>query len=217
MNDDDLRARLQRVDPVPPDNALDPSPSPRARQLLERAMTDLHTPVTTPAARPPRSRLPLLAGAAAAVAALAVGGAVLLGGGSSHPATKPHAKTTLALKLPAPAAPGRPGRPGGIASCIRFDVSILKDMETAFAGTATTVGADSVTLTVDHWYKGGTADVVTLASASGGPTSVNELGVSFDQGKRYLVTATNGTVNGCGYTGEATPDLEASFNQAFGG
>jgi hypothetical protein len=99
----------------------------------------------------------------------------------------------------------------------------------AFAGTVTavsdrtvpTLSDMTVTLRVDHWYKGGTADVVTLTTLTSHaltPTTSAgvEDGVEFVQGKRYLVTATNGTVNGCGFTGEATPELEKAFAEAFG-
>lgn len=211
-DDDELRARLRRIDPVAPDTALDPSPSPRARQLLERAMTDTTETTAAPSAPPRRSRLPIVAAAAAAVAALAIGGVMLSGGDS--PTAKPKPKSTLALNLPAAAT--HPGGPS-MNSCIRFDVSILKDMETAFSGTVSAVGDSSVTLDVDHWYTGGSADVVTLSQPdASGPVSL-EGGVTFEQGKRYFVTATNGTVNGCGYTGEASADLEQAFQQAFPG
>lgn len=206
---DELRARLRRIDPVAPDTALDPTPSLRARQLLERAMTETTETTTAPSAPPRRSRLPLVLAAAASVAALAIG-AVLLAGGDS-PTAKPKPKSTLALQMPAPA--------GGpvMSSCIRFDVSILKDMSTAFSGTVSALGSGTVTLDVDHWYAGGSADVVTLSQPdANGPVSL-EGGVSFEQGKRYFVTAANGTVNGCGYTAEATPDIEKAFQEAFGG
>lgn len=47
-DDDALRARLARLDPVPPSRAVDPPTSPRAHELLERAMT-LTTEQQTPA------------------------------------------------------------------------------------------------------------------------------------------------------------------------
>jgi len=152
----------------------------------------------------------MLAAAAAAIAALSVG-AVVLASGNDSPAPKARQHTTLALKAPAPA--------GGISmgSCIAFDVSILKDMSPAFAGTAASVADGSVTFDVDHWYAGGDADVVTVTQPdANGPISI-EGGVTFEQGKRYLVTAANGVVNGCGYTTEATPDMEAQFAEAFPG
>jgi hypothetical protein len=36
-------------------------------------------------------------------------------------------------------------------------------------------------------------------------------------GQRYLLTATDGTVNGCGFIGPASPELEHAFAQAFAG
>jgi hypothetical protein len=42
-------------------------------------------------------------------------------------------------------------------------------------------------------------------------------GVDFQQGKRYFVTAAQGTVNGCGYSGPASAELEQAFAEAFPG
>lgn len=193
-----LRTRLAGLDPMPASLSVDPPTSPRAHELLERAM--LTTEQTPNTASPSRWRGPA-ALAATAAAVVAVGaGAVFLGVGDSATPTK--ARTSLALK----AAGGGPA----MNTCIMFSVDILKDMPLAFAGTATSVSADSVSLDVTHWYKGGTADVVTVATpvTSEGPGE-------FVQGSKYLVTATDGTVNGCGYTGEATPDLQKYFDQAF--
>ncbi|MFN2539287.1 MAG: hypothetical protein ABR549_14215 [Mycobacteriales bacterium] len=195
---DDLRVRLARQDPAP---ALDPVESPRAPELLERIMS---TPVLTPTetdAGPRRRRLVALAAVAAAAAAVAIGVVAL--NGSSEPAKAP---TTLALTLPSSNV---------MQSCLRFDVAILKDMSPAFAGTVTSVGNGKVVLDVDHWYAGAPADRVELAVPE--PNSAATLdGVDFEVGKRYLVTAAQGNVNGCGYSGLATPDLEKAFTEAFG-
>jgi hypothetical protein len=115
--------------------------------------------------------------------------------------------TTLDLALPPSDA---------LASCIQFDVAFLRQMPVAFAGTATEVGGGRVVLAVDRWYRGGDADRVVL-SVPGEQTSVALDGVDFRDGGRYLVTATDGTVNGCGFSGPATPELEDAFARAFGG
>jgi hypothetical protein len=39
----------------------------------------------------------------------------------------------------------------------------------------------------------------------------------FVAGQRYLVTATNETVNGCGFSGPATAELDAAYSEAFPG
>lgn len=203
---DDLRARLARIDPAGA-GPVDPVTSPRAQELLERTMQTLEPlPVVRELTRAPRWRRPALV-AAAAVAAVGIGLTATQLGSEDSPAVK--APTTVAL-----AVPGGGGVTMG--SCIRFDVAILRDMPVALAGTVVAQDAESVTLKVDRWYKGGTADQVRIATPAG-TTSVALDGVDFEKGRRYLLTATNGTVNSCGYSGPATPELEKSFAEAFGG
>ncbi|MGY1806698.1 hypothetical protein ACI8AF_04960 [Blastococcus sp. SYSU D00669] len=196
-DDDDLRARLARLDPAGPQVPVDPATGLRAAELRERAVqsTDVPTDLTT--RRRPLARL----AAAAAVAAALVVALVVGGGGSREP-------TTAAFSLPAPDA---------AASCLAFDVAVLRDMPVAFAGTVTAADTERVTLDVDRWYAGGEAERVTLAVPPG-QTSAALDGVGFRAGERYLVTAAaDGTVNGCGYSGPATPEVEAAFEEAFGG
>lgn len=195
---DDLRVRLAQADPA---RILDPVESQPAPELLERIMS---APVITEAPSPasPRRRWPLLSGIAAAAAAVLIAVLVVSGGSSPTPA-----KTTLSLQL----APSNV-----ISSCIMFSTDILKDMSPAFEGTVVTVDEAHVVLDVDHWYAGGTQDQVSLAVAQGATSAGLEGGVEFVVGKQYLITAAEGTVNGCGYSGESTPDLKASFDQAFG-
>ena len=207
--DDDLRARLRRLDPAG-DLPVDPVSSPRAALHLERAMQTLEPPAT--GSRRVARRTRLLAGAAVLGAAAAVTAGVLLIGGderdpragapSSPSAGEP---TTLELSLP---------DSGTAASCVAFELRYLADMSPAFAGTAIDVGMDAVVLDVDRWYAGGDADQVRLEVPRNSTAALD--GVDFEQGERYLVTAANGTVNGCGYSGPATPELEQSFEQAFG-
>jgi hypothetical protein len=204
--DDDLRARLRRLDPAG-DLPVDPVTSPRAASHMERAMQTLDTPTA------PARRTRLLVGAAVLGAAAAVtAGVLLLGGGEVDPSagagSSPSAgsPTTLELSLP---------DPGTAASCLQFELRYLADMSPAFAGTAVDVGADAVVLDVDRWYAGGDADRVRLEIPRNSSAALD--GVDFVEGERYLVTAANGTVNGCGYSGPATPEFERSFEEAFAG
>jgi hypothetical protein len=207
--DADLRAQLAGIDPVG-GLPVDPVTSPRAHSLLERTMQTIDDVTEiAPPARSARWRRPALA--AAAVVAIGLGAVVVaanVGGDGATPAPKP--PTTLALTVQ-----GGGGGPS-LGSCIMFDVNMLRDMPVALAGTVTAVDAGKVTLHVDRWYKGGDADQVTIAQPDG-QTSVALDGVSFEQGKRYLVAATEGTVNGCGFSGPATPELQKSYDEAFGG
>jgi len=86
-------------------------------------------------------------------------------------------------------------------------------MQVAFSGTATEVGGDSVTLDVDRWYKGGDAAVVWLAHYN--PDAVSLDGFEFVRGERYLITATEDTVNFCRYSGPWSQNLADAFQEAF--
>jgi hypothetical protein len=103
---------------------------------------------------------------------------------------------------------------GAAASCIVFDPTILAGMPQAFAGTVRAVDGQTVSLSIDRWYAGGDATSATLNAPTGmvGLTG----GVDFEVGQNYLITATDGNVNFCGYSGPATPELTAAFAQAFG-
>ena len=201
-DDDDLRVRLARLDPAA--RSSDPEASPRAPELLERIMA---TPVleTTPdPAVHPSHRGRWLAAAAAAAELAAGSWAVDAPDPDPAPTT---AGSVLRLSLPDPTV---------MSSCVQFSTDVLKGMSPAFGGTVTDVSSDHVVLDVDRWYAGGSADRVELALPPA-TSSASLDGVTFLEGKRFLVTAAGGTVNGCGFSGPATPQLQAAFDDAFGG
>ena len=101
-----------------------------------------------------------------------------------------------------------------MASCLAFDPNVLADMPVAFEGTAKNVEGERVTLAVDRWFTGGDADEVVLVAPAGLEALIG--GINFEEGEQYLISATDGQVNYCGYSGPATADLEAGFEQAFG-
>jgi hypothetical protein len=213
MSDDELRTRLARLDPQA-SAPVDPITSPRAHELLERIMTtDANTDeltVTsphTPTSRRTRRAFALGAAAAGVAAAVAVG-VVVSQGGTSTVTTPPAKKTTLALSVP--------GGGASTAMCLPFSIDILKTIPVAFAGTVTSVEGETVTLDVTKWYAGGSAQVVTLTNP-GGNGSVALDGTSFDKGKDYLVSADQGNVSACGYSGEATAELTKAYTKAYGG
>jgi hypothetical protein len=99
-----------------------------------------------------------------------------------------------------------------------FDVALLagfRRLSPAFAGTATSVEGETVTVTVDRWYTGGDATTVDLQSTAGSPALID--GFEFEVGQQYLITAAQGNVNFCGDSGPATPELTAAFDAAFPG
>ena len=72
---DELRTRLSRIDPAGPDVPVDPATSPRAAELMERAMQtspDLEPDVDLPRSRPVRRPAWWAAGVAAVAAVAAV-------------------------------------------------------------------------------------------------------------------------------------------------
>ena len=101
------------------------------------------------------------------------------------------------------------------ASCLPFDVQTLAGMSTAFAGTVTQIESGVITLDVDRWYTGGDAQTVQLTTIDNAQALLG--GIPFEVGSPYLLTASSGALNYCGYSGPATPEFQSSFNTAFAG
>jgi hypothetical protein len=194
---DQLRERLAHLDPMHP--GVDTEPP--SRELLEGIMS---TPVIEqPETGPEQKSNRWLVGIAAAAAlVLAVGGAIALTGGGTDPvASGPPLQLTA-------------GGEDLTAMCIMFSVEELARAPLAFEGTVTTVEGDTVTLDVDHWFKGGDAGQVILNAPQGMEALI--AGIPFQVGGQYLITAYDGNVNYCGFSGPSTPELRADFEQAFG-
>lgn len=198
-DDEALRQRLRAIAPEVP-----AAPAHWIEPLLEDAMSTTPTAETaTDQSRP--SRAPRWAAglaAAALVAAAAAGGASLL----RDDAASPTAQAEPDLVLTAPGG-------DAIGSCLMFDVAILQELsQVAFSGTATEVLEGRARVEVDTAYRGTVAegDIVMLEVPNH-----SAMGVTFEEGKRYLVSAADGTVVGCGYTGEHSEELAAAYAQAF--
>ena len=162
--DDDLRRRLHDADPLRGNGSGVPRQGPRAHEIQERAMriADQHDPSTTTVPEPlpdadgPRrrgSRWPALV-AVAAAAVVAVGAGAALSGVLIDDETGSPASTLALTAAPADA----------MSSCMMFDVAVLSGMQTALAGTVTSVDGTTATVDVERWYRGGPADVVTVTS-----------------------------------------------------
>lgn len=223
---DPLRERLARRDPVPADAPVDPVDGPAARALLESVMsspltsgptgteptgptgpTEHDIAATGPGGGPRRRPLLLAAAAVVLVAGVGIGIAAVKGGSDGTtigggPAPVP--AVTLALPQSDPLT----------SICTPFDPAGLAAQQVAFAGTVTAVDAGRVTLKVDRWYRGGSAPTVTITVPEGFTAALD--GVDFAAGRTYLVSATDGVVGSCGNSGEATPELTAIFDRAFG-
>lgn len=195
-----LRDRLRRIDPMRSGAPTEPPTTESSRRLLEEIMS---TPVKDPSREiSPVRRNWLMAATAVAALALVVGGVATLTGGDPDPV----AAEPLVLST---------GESGVIASCLPLDAEYLASMPMAFEATAVSVEGDEVVLDVDRWFRGGEATQVILRAPQGFEALID--GFAFEAGARYLISASEGTVNYCGFSGLATPELRAVYDEAFGG
>lgn len=209
--DEELRQRLRAADParsVPPPTDL---AAGLVRRTRERAMQDTEqsTEQSTSEAGAARRRrwVPLLA-AAAVLAVAGTAYVVARDGGDTSPPTAAE-PTVTALALPTTGSPGR---------CMQVNAQTVSNAETAFDGTVTAVDDDRVVLEVARWYAGGTADQVELTVPDPGEVGLRLPGQpGFGVGERWLVTATDGRVNVCGFTAPWSPRLAEVFDAAFAG
>ena len=196
---DELRERLARLDPMHAGVPTEPATSESSRQLLEDIMS---TPTEEKTETAPAARRQWTIGIAAVAAlVLAVAAGLAFTGGDEAPTA------SAPLELDAPAE-------DIMAMCIAFSPEELEKVAgIAFEGTVTSVEGDTVTLTVDHWFRGGDAADVVLNAPQGMEALIG--GIPFVAGDQYLITAQEGTVNYCGFSGPATPEYRAAFEEAF--
>ena len=159
-------------------------------------------PSTDPDAGADRRRWLVVVVLAAVIAVLGVVAAVAVAGDDDDEAAGPPLELSL-------------GAGDAMASCLAPDAAVLGAMPVAFAGTATAVEGEAVTLEVDEWFTAGDAEAVEL-HAAGGQVALTA-GFDFVEGDRYLVAADRGTVAFCGLSGPATPELESLYADAFPG
>jgi hypothetical protein len=196
MDERELRKRIKALDPMTHGVEARPVDEIVSQEMLEGIMEH---PVESTRNGPAFYLL-----AAAAVAALVIGGVALFNGDTAEPDVV--ASPPLELSL---------GESDTLASCLAPSAEVLADTPLAFAGTATSVDGEKVTLTVDEWFVGGDAGTVEL-SAPGGLVALTG-GIDFVQGEQYLISAYDGTVNYCGFSGPVTPELQAMYDEAFPG
>ncbi|HEU5037264.1 MAG TPA: hypothetical protein VFT70_09665 [Nocardioides sp.] len=206
VEQDVLRARLRAADPA---SSLPPADPERAARLLEDVMS---TELTTEnRATGTRGRGPLTwLVAAAAVLIIAGVGIFAVVGHDDGPAAPPTAvddQSVTELSAPSPTAYA--------AKCMVPSAETLAQQSVAFDGTVTTLADGAVTLSVGHWYAGGPTDLVRVQAPE---EELQDLvgAVKFEQGGRYLVSATNGRVTVCGFSAPYSADLAALYDQAFG-
>lgn len=199
---DELRDRLARMDPMHSGVPTESTTTESSRELLEQIMS---TPIKEKAdPKPTPRRTWIIATAAVAALVLAVAAGLSLAGNEGSPSAED--KAPIALDA---------GGEDIMASCIAFSPEELDNVaEIAFEGTATTVDGDTVTLTVDTWFRGGDEATEVVLNAPQGMEALIG-GIPFVVGDQYLISAQSGSVNYCGFSGPATPELRAGFETAF--
>lgn len=208
-DDPELRARLRAADPA---SALPPADPTRVARLLEETMNG---PTDTEVQHETREtgthdRSPLTWLVAAAAIAL-IAGAALFGllrhdFGEDHvpAATSP---TVTRLQAPAPAAYR--------ARCMVPTAQALSRQTVAFDGTVKAIAGGVVTLQPTHFYTGDATDLVRVEAPAAADLRALIQSVKFENGGRYLVSASDGTVTICGFSASYTPQLAALYAQAF--
>jgi hypothetical protein len=194
--------RLRAADPARADDLPDASLARVTARIQEHIMSDKQF---DPTIRPTRGPLAVFGGLAlVGVFALAIAfGSGGFGGQTPGPIGA------------GPTPSGNPAAGGGVASCLVYDAANLPTFEVVFDGTVTAVDGDQVTFEVNEGWKGAdgsitlTAPVVDVALT--GPIP------EFEVGGRYLVTASGGTINACGYTLDYDADTAADWAGAFAG
>lgn len=208
-HDDELRARLRAADPA---SSLPPADPSRVARLLEDTMSNDTTTPVVPESRETgaRSRGPLtwLVAAAAVLLIAGVGIFGLTGRDSGTPQVPSAAPGRSVTTLHAPAA-------GATGKCMVPNARVLSTQGVAVDATVASISDGVVTLVPTHFYAGDPTDVVKVEAPSADLQAL--IGATeFEQGGRYLVSATDGTVTVCGFSGPWSRDLAALYQQAFG-
>ncbi|GAB2451336.1 hypothetical protein GCM10027062_35340 [Nocardioides hungaricus] len=203
---DELRDRMRAADPA---GSLPPADPSRVARLLEDVMSTELTTENRETGTRDRSPLTWLVAAAAVLIIAGVGLFALLNVGDDPAAPPPAADDTTVTELTAPGADAYAAR------CMVPSAEVLSGQGVAFDGTVTTIADGVVTLDVGKWYAGGPTDLVRVRAPS---EDMQKLlaAVSFREGKRYLVSASDGRVTVCGFSAPYSDDLVALYQQAFG-
>jgi hypothetical protein len=216
MTDDDeqLRDQLRALDPAA---SLPPAEPAWVARLLEDTMSDdldYDIPETRATGVHERSRLTWLVAAAAVILIAGVSAFVLVQRGADEdvPAAGPGgepADPTTVTSLSAPPD-------AGTAKCAVPTADILAQQGLAFDGVVDDISDGTVTLTPTMFYAGDPTDIVRVEAP---PAELEGLllFVDFQVGQRYLVSAADGQVSLCGYSGAWTPELEQLYVEAFPG
>ena len=227
--DDELRALLRSLDPAA---SLPPADPTGVARLLEDTMTDQLTDESRSDHARGRSRLTWLVAAAAAVL---IGGGVLLAvgqGDDDTPVTAGDGPSSTAPAAPASSSATDTGTDtgsgtvtdltasggAGAQKCLTPEAApdVVASQSTVLDGVVESISGSVVTLRPSRFYAGDATDLVTVTAPSDDMRALLSA-VRFEEGKRYLVAATDGRVTFCGFSAEYTDALARVYETAFAG
>ncbi|MEO9323009.1 hypothetical protein ABFT23_05925 [Nocardioides sp. C4-1] len=228
-DDRELEALLRAADPA---SDLPPADPTRVARLLEDTMTDPQPHASRTDGAPHRGRATWLA---AAVAALLIGGGVLFAAtrGDDGPAPSagdaPSDATTPSGDGDVNGATGATDGPPTVTELTAAGAAlqtkcmvptespqVVAGQETVFDGVVESVSGSTVTLVPSKFYAGQATDLVVV-QAPGAEMEALLSAVSFEEGERYLVAATDGRVTLCGFSARWSEALAATYAEAFPG
>ncbi len=226
QHEEDLRALLAAADPAATLPAADPAGVAR---LMEDTMSHMPETAEVPETRTDhlhgRSRLTWIV--AAAAAAIIVGGTAfaLLGTddddgpqtasgspqviNSSGPGGEAEAPSVTELSISGETTSAKCLAPESAPQVVTAQTLVVD-------ATVESISGGVVTLAPTRFYAGDPTDLVTVAESSGDLSRLL-LGVEFAEGERYLVSATDGRVTLCGFSGPYSERLAAVYDEAFAG
>jgi hypothetical protein len=155
-----------------------------------------------------RNPLTWLVAAAAVLLIGGVGAFGLMSRDSGAPGPGSTTADSTVTELSAPVASS--------ARCMVPSAEVLRGQPLAFEGTVQEVTDGRVVLDPTRFYAGDVTDLVTVSDS---PADLQALvgAVDFQEGRTYLVSASEGQVSVCGLSGPRSADLAALYAEAFPG
>ena len=105
---------------------------------------------------------------------------------------------------------------GGTERCMVPNAEVLSRQTLAFDGVVRSITRGQATLEPSRFYAGAATDVVVVKTPDDDLRALLAA-VKFREGERYLVSATDGRVTLCGFSGPFTEERAALYDEAFGG
>ena len=106
--------------------------------------------------------------------------------------------------------------PRGAAKCMVPTAEVLRQQPLAFEGIVQAIEDGEAVLDPTRVFAGERTDLVRVQAPTSAEMALIGF-VDFQVGERYLVAASDDIVTVCGFSGPATPELTALYDEAFPG